>query len=156
MTIRAQLGFSYFLVMFFVAVLSVVALRAQQVTLTNERRAKEEQLMEAGTAYRDAIRSYYLGGQGGDYSYPEKLSALLNDSRNTTRQRHLRKENRDPMTARAFELIVVDGTIRGVRSSSLQRPVKRGGFPEWMAGAATAENYAGWQFVYEGSKEIKP
>ena len=61
---RREGGFSYVIVMFLVAVLSIISVRALETTLTRERRDKEAQLLEAGTAYMNAIRLYYEGAPG--------------------------------------------------------------------------------------------
>ena len=55
---RRQCGFSYVVVMFLVAVLSIFSVRALEFTSTAERREKEVDLLWAGMAFRNAIAVY--------------------------------------------------------------------------------------------------
>lgn len=147
---RQQGGFSYVIVMFLVAALSLASVRALENTFVAEQRDKEEELLWRGAAYREAIRDYYVNAPGSAHSYPEQLSELLYDGRFTNPRRHLRKSYRDPMAADGqWELVRnEDGRLIGVRSRSDVRPVKRAGFVEELANFANAQRYSDWQFVY--------
>lgn len=147
---RRQSGFSYVLAMFLVAVMTTVALRGFQVTLTKERREKEAQLMDVGGAYRAAIRSYYENSPGTAKQYPATLEVLLLDERTSTTRRHLRKLYYDPMTGdKEWGLEKgADGRIVGVFSLSTRKPIKAGGFAVEMAAAKNATTYADWKFSY--------
>lgn len=149
-----QQGFSYVVVMFLVAVLSIVSVRALENTLTSERRDKEAELLWRGMAYRDAIRDYYINSPGTSQVYPQQLSDLLYDARFTVPRRPLRKLYRDPMTADGqWELVHnPDGKLIGVRSRSTLKPIKRDGFPDDLKNFANAEHYSDWQFVYQQAK----
>lgn len=144
-------GFSYVVVMFAVAILSIVSVRALETTLTAERRDKEAELLWRGLAYRDAIREYYLNSPGSAQAYPKALSDLLYDSRFTVPRRPLRKLYRDPMTDDGqWELLRNEaGKLIGVRSRSTLKPFKQGGFAEDLAGFADAAHYSDWKFVYQ-------
>src|SRR5471032_148267 len=95
---RRQQGFSYVIVMFLVAVLSIVSVRALENTLTAERRDKEAQLLMIGQAYADAIAAYYNGSPGTEKRWPKKPDDLLLDARANSIVRPLRKLYRDPIT----------------------------------------------------------
>lgn len=147
---QRQAGFSYPIAMFLVAVMSIVALRGVQVTLTNERRSREAQLLEVGSAYSLAIRSYYQGSSGAG-TYPPSLDVLLLDDRTSTMRRHLRKRYRDPLTGSDQWGIIPapGGGVMGVFSLSEKRPVKKAGFPPTVSVAETATKYQEWQFIYQ-------
>ena len=149
---RREGGFTYVIVMFVVAVLSILSVRALENSLTNARRDKEEELLFVGQAYRDAIRSYYDNTPGTAKEYPPDLTSLLLDNRTTTTRRPLRKLYRDPVTGSdQWGLVLTeDGKrIKGVYSLSQQQPIKAGGFPDELAAFVAAKTYRDWQFVYQ-------
>lgn len=148
-----QQGFSYVLVMFLVAILSIVSVRALENTLTSERRDKEAELFWRGMAYRDAIRDYYINAPGSSQVLPQQLSNLIYDGRFAIPRRPLRKLYRDPMTSDGqWELVHnPDGKLIGVRSRSALKPIKRDGFPEEQKDFANAEHYSDWKFVFQPS-----
>jgi type II secretory pathway pseudopilin PulG len=147
---RREGGYSYVVVMFLVAVLSLVSVRALENTLTAERREKEAQLLLVGEAYRDAIRSYYENGDGTEKVYPPTLAALLRDGRASRVRRPLRKLYRDPITGTTEWGIIVaeDGGVKGVFSLASGKPIKTG-FTQDQAGFANAVRYRQWRFEYE-------
>jgi type II secretory pathway pseudopilin PulG len=148
---RRQGGFSYVIVMFVVAILSILSVRALENSLTRARRDKEAELLWVGQAYRDAIRRYYEGTPGSGKTYPPDLVSLLDDSRTTSRTRYLRKLYRDPVTDSGDWGLVLtdDGKVMGVYSLSQQQPLKTGGFDSDFVNFAGAKSYREWQFVYQ-------
>ena len=145
---QRQRGFSYVIAMFLVAMLSMFALKRLQVTITNERRDKEAQLLSVGLAYRNAIRAYYENAPGGGRTYPPDLESLM-DAPGTTLHRYLRKLYRDPMTGNPMGMIPApDGGVMGVYSTSQQQPIKTGNFPDEIAEFVHAKTYQEWRFVY--------
>lgn len=148
---RRQTGFSYVMVMFMVAVLSIVSVRALETTLTRERRDKEAQLLEVGTAYMNAIRQYYAEAPGTAKSYPMQLKDLLYDGRLTRPTRPLRKLFRDPVTGSGEWGLVRSeaGAIMGVYSLSNAKPFKRAGFGPELQSFNGAQHYSDWKFVYQ-------
>jgi type II secretory pathway pseudopilin PulG len=145
-----EAGFTYVIAMFMVAVLTLVSLRAVQVTMMNEKREKEAQLMAVGLAYQKAIRSYYEDSPGTLKAYPKSLEDMLLDARTTTTRRHLRKLYRDPMTGEAtWGLIAApDGGVMGVYSLSGRQPVKVAAFPKEMQVVNNPTKYQDWRFIY--------
>ena len=144
-----QQGFSYVIVMFLVAVLSIVSVRALENTLTAERRDKEEQLLLVGQAYADAIAAYYNGAPGTEKRWPKKVDDLLLDARANTIVRPLRKLYRDPITGSGEWGYVYSGDdLIGVYSLSPLKPIKRDQFPVQQAGFRNAASYQNWKFVY--------
>jgi type II secretory pathway pseudopilin PulG len=148
---KTQRGFSYLVVMFLVALLSIVSVRALEHTMTSERRDKETALLIAGQAYRNAIRLYYEGSPGSGKIYPQELKDLLYDARLTRPNRPLRKLYIDPMTgSREWGLVRNEaGRITGVYSLSQAKPFKRDAFVPELGGFAGAQRYSDWKFVYQ-------
>jgi len=148
---RHQNGFTYVIVMFAVAIASIMALRATESALTNERRAREDDLIEVGTAFRNAIRDYYEGTPGTFKEYPTTLKDMLDDVRTSTRHRELRRLYPDPITGQySWGLVYAEDAkhIIGVYSLSTKSPLKVGGFSTMFANFAGAKTYRDWQFKY--------
>lgn len=146
-----QGGFSYVVVMFLVAILSIVSVRALESTLVAERRDKETELLWRGQAYLNAIREYYLKPPGDANSYPAQLKDLLADTRFANQPHRLRKLYRDPMTNDEQWGLVHDenGHLIGVYSLSQLKPLKQAGFPLSLKGFTNAQHYSDWKFVYK-------
>ena len=155
---RREAGFSYVIVMFLVAVLSIISVRALETTLTRERRDKEAQLIEVGTAYKNAIRQYYEGAPGTAKSYPAKLEDLLQDLRLTRPTRPLRKLYRDPITGSSQWGLVLDANdhVTGVYSLSNGKPFKQDGFADDLVSFKGAQRYSDWKFVYSPQVKVTP
>jgi type II secretory pathway pseudopilin PulG len=149
---REQGGYSYVIVMFLVAILSLVSTRALENSLTSARRDKESELLWVGQAYRRAIQEYYENTQGSDKRYPNSLRDLLEDTRPILLRRPLRRLYRDPITGGEMVPIRAEGSagpIIGVRSASAQAPLKVDGFPVELANFSHAISYQTWQFIYQ-------
>ncbi|MCA2999945.1 MAG: type II secretion system protein [Rhodocyclaceae bacterium] len=144
-----QRGFTYVIAMFAVAVLSLLATRAVERASTVEQRAKEEQLIWVGNAYRKAIEDYYRATPGFEKRYPPNLQALLLDERTTRPTRPLRKLYVDPLTLSSdWGLIKADdGGISGIHSLAIGRPIKADGFLTVNSSFRNAETYQDWKFV---------
>ena len=144
-------GFTYLGLLFAVALAGVALALAGIVWQTASKRAKEEQLLFAGGAIRDAIIRYYRRTPGGDREFPRTLQDLVEDPRYVTRERHLRKIYEDPITGkRDWGLIKgAEGRIVGVYSQSREAPVKREKFPHAFASFEHAHRYSDWRFTAE-------
>lgn len=151
---RDEAGFTYVTVLFFVAFSAIIATRAMENGAVQERRSREQQLLDVGTEYRNAIRDYYINSPGTLKSYPESLEALLNDGRTSRLRRHLRKVYRDPLTGNAQWGLVRDdaGGVMGVYSLAPQAPLRRAGFAPEFASFVLAKTYQDWKFVYEANQ----
>src|SRR5471030_3556272 len=144
-------GFSYLIVMFLVAAVSIISVRALRNTMTTERREKEAQLLLVGQVYRTAIVNYYQNSPGSNKTYPPELSALLLDQRSTRISRPLRKLFRDPITGSTDWGVVRSdsGGVMGVYSLSTQLPFKKNGFPPELGSFVNAASYQQWRFVFQ-------
>lgn len=145
----AEAGFTYFALLFFLAVSGLAMAAAGNLWSLESRRTREQQLLWVGAQYRQAIGSYYLYGPGGARVMPPDLESLLEDRRTGTLRRHLRRLYPDPMTGKTdWNLLLdADGGVRGVSSSSAGTPVKRRGFALADADFEDAETYGDWAFV---------
>lgn len=151
-----QAGFSYMLVLLWVAVSGVGLATLGTMWATVRQHEDEAELLFIGHQYRQAIARYYQRGSGTVSRYPPSLDELLRDSRSPAIERHLRRPWPDPITGEPWELIPAPGGgIMGVRSSSSKRPLKMTNFD---AADAAFENlgqlrgedvtYADWEFVH--------
>jgi len=147
---RRENGFSYVIVMFLVAALSIAAVRALENALSIERRDKEREALWRGLAYREAIRLFYEGSPGTAKRYPQELDELLYDARPVRPVRPLRKLYKDPLSGDDWGVVRnADGAIIGVHPASNGVPFKRAGFPEALKEFAAAKRYSDWKFVYQ-------
>ena len=147
---RTSDGFTYLGVLFAVSFIGIGLAAAGTVWSVSAQREKEMQLLFVGQRFRNAIKSYYLHGPAGARQYPQSLDDLVEDRRNGTLLRHIRKVYRDPVTNRQdWSLITTaDGAILGVSSSSSKQPIKRANFSVDNQGLTDADCYCDWQFVY--------
>ena len=141
-------GFTYLGLLFALALAGVMLALAGVMWHTAAQRAKEQQLLFAGGAIRDAIIRYYRRSPGGVREFPRALQDLVEDRRYITVERHLRRIYEDPLTGkRDWGLITSDdGRITGVYSQSRGAPMKRDNFSQTFAAFAGAHAYSDWRF----------
>jgi type II secretory pathway pseudopilin PulG len=114
------------------------------------QREREQQLLFAGDAYRQAIRQYYFGAPpGAPRTLPRSLEMLLDDDRYPKPVHHLRRLYPDPMTgdARWGERRLGDFIV-GVYSLSEAPPIKKAGFSAADAGFEDKHSYKDWVFSF--------
>jgi len=145
---RSQRGVGYVGLLLLVALLAIFAGAAADVYLQARQRSRENELLWIGEQFRRAIRSYHDAGPGGSKVYPQRLEDLLRDPRFPGVRRHLRRIYPDPMTGRPDwePILAPQGGIVGVRSRSLERPLKQDGFRPRDAGFEGATRYSDWEF----------
>lgn len=162
---RSSQGFSYLIVLFAVAALGAGLAAAGIVWEKAGTREKEIELLYAGTAYRNAIASYYERTPGGVKTFPVSLEDLIKDPRLPVTVRHLRRMYRDPITnSLDWGLIrAATGGIMGVYSKSEAHPVKVANFEipnvglEQLAVQLKEKmTYRDWQFVYPAGVPANP
>jgi hypothetical protein len=105
------------------------------------------QLLQAGTEIQRALKQYRDSSPGAQ-RYPMKLEELLEDRRQLTTRRYLRRLYRDPMTGNTDWGLVTqpDGSIVGVHSRSTARPMKIANFPPDQEDFADRAKYSEWVF----------
>jgi type II secretory pathway pseudopilin PulG len=147
---RADRGFTYIGILLAVALIGISLAAIGSTWSLQIRRAKEQNLIHVGQAYRRAIASYYRSGPAGVHTYPTSLSDLISDPRTPQLKRHLRQLYADPMTGNADWRLVKtpDGFIIGVASQSNQEPLKRANFGVWEAEFENAACICDWEFVF--------
>lgn len=145
-----QRGFTYFGLLFVVALIGLALSGAALVWHIIQQREKENELLFIGQQYVDAIASYYHAAPGGIKKYPRSISDLLRDSRYLTIKRHLRKPWRDPLTgSKQWGLVLTkQGGIAGIYSLAKGTPVKQKGFGMLESLLADKTNYQEWRFIY--------
>ncbi|MBI4986638.1 MAG: type II secretion system protein [Rhodocyclales bacterium] len=153
----AQRGFSYLLVLFFVAIVGAGLAAAGQMWVTAVQREREAELLFVGNEFRQAIGRYYEATPGRVKQFPSSLEDLLKDPRFPQARRHLRQIYVDPMSGRRDWLLVKapQGGIMGVASASEEAPKKRSGFDgadrvfeQQALRLGEKLRYRDWEFVH--------
>ncbi|HWW69407.1 MAG TPA: type II secretion system protein [Duganella sp.] len=146
---RRQRGFAYLWTLMLVAFMGVGLTIGADLYATAARRDKERELLFIGHEFRHALERYYNAGAAGQNQYPLTLDELLKDPRFPNPRRHLRRLYADPVTGKAeWNLVLQQGRIVGIRSTSAQRPIKQDNFDDDDAGLARKPRYADWIFTY--------
>ena len=144
-------GFTYIAVLFLVAIMGAVMGATAVVWKTMNQRDKEQELLFIGHEYRRAIGLYYERTPGAAKVFPKKLEDLLEDKRQTSLTRYLRKRYNDPFNSDKEWGVVPGpgGTIMGVFSLSDKTPIKTGNFEEDEKIFSSAASLKDWKFVYQ-------
>lgn len=148
---RAQAGYTYLSLLFFVALAGVGLAHFGMLWHMETQRDREKELMFVGDQFRRAIATYYEESPEGKKQYPATLEDLLEDNRTVNGRRHLRRIYTDPFTGDdQWGLIKTPGgdRIMGVYSLSQAAPVKAAGFAERYAAFGTARHHSDWKFVH--------
>lgn len=143
MTLRRQSGFTYLLVLWWVAISGVMLAALAQSWQMAARREQEAELQFRGAQIKAAIEAYAkVPVASGASQLPLRLEDLLADTRTGILKRHLRQVWADPITGGAWGLIREGKGIRGVYSPSnrapLSAPKNVPRYRDWFFQAATA------------------
>lgn len=147
---RRSGGFTYLSLIIVVAIIGLVAASALKLGSVLQRSRAEQQLLEIGAAFSDALQSYAEATPAGMPPQPPSLNDLLKDPRFQTTRRHLRKLFVDPMTGKAEWGVVYLGDkvgVLAVYSLSKDKPVKIGHFPERYSGFEGKNSISDWKFT---------
>lgn len=143
-----QRGMTYLVLLWWVAISSVMLAALGQGWSVAARREREIDMVFRGEQIRRAIEAYAkVPVAQGESPWPKHLDDLLADERQGRLVRHLRKVQPDPITGRDWVLIKQGEGIVGVYSASLAEPLAP---PEGVT------SYAAWQFKAEGVGESAP
>ncbi|MDP2402458.1 MAG: type II secretion system protein [Methylotenera sp.] len=142
-------GFTYIGVLMLVAISGIGLAGVGIVWHQDAQREREKELLFIGEEFRLAIGSYYENTPSGTKQYPKKLDDLILDNRFPITKRHLRKLYTDPFANEdAWGLVLQQGQIIGVYSTSELAPIKTTGFlPQYETFGAMAK-YSEWKFTY--------
>ena len=132
-----QRGFTYILLLWWVAISGVLLAALGQQWLMESRRQKEAELVFRGQQVGQALRGYRDATPEGQPAAPATLGELLDDRRAPKPKRHLRQPWPDPITGKPWALEIFGGRIVAVYSSSKAMPIKP---PEGV------ERYDQWRF----------
>lgn len=146
---NSQRGFTYVMILMVVVITGIFAEVATFYASRSRLMDREAELLFRGTAYRNAIKSYYESGKP-IKTYPKSLSDLINDPR-TAHKPHLRVLYPDPFSAEksGWKLFrASDGGISGLSSQSVAAPLKTGGFRQGYEKFEGAKSYTEWVFEY--------
>lgn len=159
--VNRQSGFSYLLVLFFIASVAAGLSAVGELWATSRQRERELDLLFAGSAIRQAISTYYKDTPGPVKQYPASLESLLKDPRFPDTRRYLRQLYPDPMSGNTEWVLIMapQGGIMGVASASENAPLKRAGFHEpnqlFEEQAVRLKDklrYRDWEFIYDPAR----
>lgn len=158
-SLPASGGFTYIGVLILIAIIGLVSTATLYVGKIQQRRAAEEELLNIGLEFRQALIAYANSTPFGFSRSPSSLQDLLKDPRFPAARRYLRKLYVDPMTGKAEWATVrtIDGRgIIGVYSLSAQQPAKIGNFPAELAAFGGRTSYREWKFSVPEQMELNP
>ena len=148
--VRRQRGFTYLGLIILVAILGLVGAAGLKMGSLLQRQAAEQELLDIGAQFSDALYSYAVATPAGQPQQPSSLADLLRDPRSPQVRRHLRKLFVDPVTGRAeWGLLFQPGShgIIGVHSLSQAAPLKVGNFEARFTGFEGKAHLSDWQFI---------
>ncbi|MGE5452829.1 MAG: type II secretion system protein [Acidobacteriota bacterium] len=138
-------GMTYLMVLWWVAISSVVLAALGQQWAMEARRQRDLELAFRGNQIRQALTDYYnQAPEGQPKLLPSRLEDLLLDPRQAKVVRHLRQLWPDPITGQAWGLIREGPYIKGVYSTAQRKPVRA---PEGV------ESYEQWRFEFGQAAE---
>lgn len=148
-------GFTYLGLVILVAVIGLVGAATLKVDALLRRAAAEQELLETGAAFGEALRTYAEATPKGQPRQPPTLKELLKDPRFPGVRRHLRKIFVDPLTGKAEWGIVWanPGERRGVLavySLSTAKPLKQANFGPRFSGFENKQHISDWKFAATG------
>lgn len=142
-----QAGFTYLMILWWVAISSVMLAALGQQWATATRRDREIELVFRGDQIRQALDDYLSHAPDGQPKVlPTRWEDLLNDTRSGHTVRHLRQAWLDPMTGKPFAEIRDGLFLRGVYSTAKGRPLR---------GPTGVDSYQSWRFE-QGKASVQP
>lgn len=154
-----QRGFTYLGLIILVAILGLVGAAGLKMGSLLQRQAAEQELLDIGAQFSDALYSYAAATPPGQPQQPPNLAALLRDPRFPQVRRHLRKLYLDPVTGRAeWGLLYQPGSngIIGVHSLSPAAALKVGNFEARFAGFDGKARLSEWHFMVDARVSSVP
>jgi len=148
-----EAGFTYVGLVFFVAILGLVGAATLKVDSLLRRAAAEQDLLEIGAEFSEALRSYAAATPRGNPTAPPTLQDLLKDPRFPGTRRHLRKIFVDPVTGKDEWGIVYQGDkvgVLAVYSLSRAQPLKVANFDARFLSFENKEHLSEWKFTATG------
>lgn len=156
---RAQGGFTYLGLIILVAVIGMAGAATLKIGSLLARAAAEQELLETGAAFSEALRSYAAATPPGQPQQPPNLQALLRDPRFPGVRRHLRKLFVDPITGKSDWGVMYMGDkvgVLGVHSLSQAKPFKIGNFDARFINFDNKQHLSEWKFTAAGQALLAP
>ena len=148
--VRPESGFTYVGLVVFVAILGMVGAATLKVDGLLRRAQAEQELLDIGAAFGEALRSYAAATPRGFPALPPTLQDLLKDPRFPGTRRHLRKIFVDPITGTLEWGVQYQGDkvgVLAVYSLSQARPLKVATFDARFRGFENKEHLSEWKFT---------
>jgi type II secretory pathway pseudopilin PulG len=152
-----QHGFTYLGLIILVAIIALVAAAGLKMGSVLQRSAAEQELLDIGAQFSDALKSYAGATPAGQPSQPPTLQDLLKDPRFPGVRRHLRKLFVDPVTGKAeWGVVYLSGQtgVVAVYSLSQAKPVKQGNFELRFQGFDGRQHLSDWKFTATGEVSV--
>jgi type II secretory pathway pseudopilin PulG len=140
---QSQRGFTYILLLWWVAISGVLLAALGQQWLMESRRQKEAEFVFRGTEIGTALGRYQDVTPIGQLPGPLSMADLLEDKRGPKTLRHLRQLWLDPITGKPWVFEREQGRIVAVHSASKAKPIRP---PDGV------DAYDQWRFVPMASK----
>lgn len=137
-----QDGFTYLLLLWWVAVSGVMLAALGHRWSLDARRQREAELVFRGEQVVQALRSYGAATPPGQAELPLQIDELVEDRRQEVVRHHLRRHWPDPITGQAWGLVMDGDRIKGVFSTSTAEPVSA---PDHV------QRYEDWRFEVSAS-----
>lgn len=135
-------GFTYLMLLWWVAISGVMLTALGQQWLLESRRQREAELVFRGTELGRALATYRATTPAGMPDAPQSVDELLEDRRGPQMQRHLRQAWRDPITGQPWTPLIVNGRILGFHSASNREPLRPPSgierYDQWIFDASVA------------------
>ncbi|MES2075078.1 MAG: type II secretion system protein [Pseudomonadota bacterium] len=150
---RRQGGFTYLSLIILVAVIGLVAASTLKMGALLQRARAEQELLNIGAEFSDALQSYANATPAGQPPQPPSLKELLKDPRFPGVRRHLRKLFVDPMTGSAEWGVVYLADKVGViavYSLSDAKAIKLSNFPSRYQVFEGKTLVSDWKFTMTG------
>ena len=151
----SQRGFTYLGLMILVTTIGMVGAAGLKMGSLFQRAAQEEELLEIGAQFSEALRSYAAATPPGKPQQPPTLQDLLRDPRFPNVRRHLRKIFVDPVTGRqewGVSYLGENVGVVAVYSLSDRKPLKIANFDLRFTGLENRERISDWKFVMAGGE----
>lgn len=151
-------GFTYVGLIVLVAIIGLVAASTLKMGALLQRRAVEQDLLDIGAAFTEALNSYADSSGPEQARSPTSLEQLLRDPRFPFPKRHLRQLYADPVTG-----VAAWGIVRGIDQRSIiavyslsnARPIKLGNFAPGSEQFENKAHLSDWKFTASGGRVIQ-
>ncbi len=144
---REDAGYTYITALILIFAAALAAQVTWIPTATEKARDNEEELIFRGSAYRDAVQSYWAWNTLNQF--PPSLDALVSDPRQDG-LRHLRRAYESPVCDGRWRILSAPGGgVAGVAPDCDMRPFRQTSFPNGLDDLDGSESYMNWEFRFE-------